>query len=240
MFSNTCPRLQRHVYGDNSVLETLTKTYLFTYNLIQLLGFLWIFSSITVNLALEGTDSVYHTFDYCWIVMFICQILAVVEVLNPALGLVNTPVFPAMVQVMGRNVILFVIFGSLVEMQNRIIVFFVFYTWSAIEIFRYPFCLLACLGMEWRLLSWLRYTSWALLYPLATVAEAVTVVQSLSIFDESDLYSIPLPPALGQSLSFSFTLKLYLFVMFLGLFINLRHMNSQRRLHFLRKDIKVD
>ncbi|KAL2088326.1 hypothetical protein ACEWY4_015225 [Coilia grayii] len=222
------------------VLETLTKIYLFTYNLIQFLGFLWIFSSITVHLALEGTDSVYHTFDYCWIMMFICQILAVVEVINPALGLVNTAVFPAMVQVMGRNVILFVIFGSLAEMQNRIVVFFVFYTWSAIEIFRYPFYMLACVGVEWRLLTWLRYTSWALLYPLGTLAEAVTVIQSLSIFDESDLYSLPLPAALGQSISFSFTLKLYLFVMFLGLFINLRHMNSQRRRHFIRKEFKVD
>lgn len=31
--------------------------------------------------------------------MFICQILAVFEVINPALGLVNTAVFPVMVQV---------------------------------------------------------------------------------------------------------------------------------------------
>lgn len=37
----------------------------------------------------------------------------------------------------GRNVILFVIFGSLEEMQNRPVVFFVFYLWSTIEIFRF-------------------------------------------------------------------------------------------------------
>lgn len=125
---------------------------------------------------------------------------------------------------------------------------------------RYPFYMLACIGLEWRLLTWLRFTIWAVLYPLGTLAEgektltisvllvfkhtgplfafhclhtsdlsfirvyctlslslsAVAVVQSLSIFDESGLYSIPLPAALGQSISFSFTLKLYLFVMFLG------------------------
>lgn len=39
-------------------------------------------------------------------------------------------------QVAGRNVILFVIFGSLEEMQNRPVVFFVFYLWSTIEVFR--------------------------------------------------------------------------------------------------------
>lgn len=39
-------------------------------------------------------------------------------------------------QVAGRNVILFVIFGSLEDMQNKPVVFFVFYLWSTIEIFR--------------------------------------------------------------------------------------------------------
>ncbi|XP_041917621.1 very-long-chain (3R)-3-hydroxyacyl-CoA dehydratase-like isoform X1 [Alosa sapidissima] len=222
------------------VMAILMKIYLFTYNLIQFLGFVWIFSNMTARLVLEGKESVYHTFKFCWTTMFICQILAVVEVINPALGLVNTAVFPAMVQVMGRNVILFVIFGSLAEMQNRVVVFFVFYLWSTIEIFRYPFYMLASIGLEWRLLTWLRYTVWTLLYPLGTVAEAVAVVQSLSLFDASGLYSIPLPAALGQSISFSLTLKLYLFVMFLGLFINMRHLISQRRRHFLRRELKVD
>lgn len=41
-----------------------------------------------------------------------------------------------LLQVAGRNVILFVIFGSLEEMQNKAVVFFVFYLWSTIEIFR--------------------------------------------------------------------------------------------------------
>lgn len=36
---------------------------------------------------------------------------------------------------------------------------------------RYPFYMLACIGLEWRVLTWLRYTCWALLYPLGTVAE---------------------------------------------------------------------
>lgn len=41
-----------------------------------------------------------------------------------------------MLQVAGRNVILFVIFGCLEDMQNKAVVFFVFYLWSTIEIFR--------------------------------------------------------------------------------------------------------
>lgn len=45
---------------------------------------------------------------------------------------------------------------------------------------------------------------------------AVAVIQSLPIFDETRLFSLPLPEMLGNSLSFSYTLQLYLVFMFLG------------------------
>lgn len=40
-------------------------------------------------------------------------------------------------QVVGRNFILFIIFGSLEEMHSKPVVFFVFYLWSAIEVVRW-------------------------------------------------------------------------------------------------------
>lgn len=45
---------------------------------------------------------------------------------------------------------------------------------------------------------------------------AVAVIQSLPIFDETRLFSLPLPAVLGHSLSFSYTLQVYLVLMFLG------------------------
>lgn len=139
--------------------------------------------------------------------MDFCQVMAVLEVINPLLGLVKTGFFPAMLQVTlqltedlvcrlhpsclhtsdvdglvphqcfqivqganlntfkfsctwlrkglnvavtaplslcsgalqlsSRNVILFVIFGSLEQMQNKPIVFVVFYLWSTVEVFRW-------------------------------------------------------------------------------------------------------
>ncbi|KAG7267410.1 hypothetical protein CRUP_012511 [Coryphaenoides rupestris] len=175
----------------------LKKGYLFMYNLVQFLGFSWIFVNMTVT---------------------------------------------------GRNVILFVIFGSLEQMQNKSVVFFVFYLWSTIEIFRvltfpllsshwvYPFYMLACIDTEWKLLTWLRYTIWIPLYPMGTVA----VIQSMPVFDEMRLYSLPLPAALGQSLSFSYTLQVYLVVMFLGLFINFRHLYKQRKRRFRSRKRKAN
>ncbi|KAG5273527.1 hypothetical protein AALO_G00152360 [Alosa alosa] len=156
-------------------------------------------------------------------------LLAVLEVMNPAVGLVKTGIVPPMIQVFGRNFILFIILGSLDDMQNKPVVFFVFYLWSSIEIVRYPFYMLACIDTKWKLLTWLRYTIWIPLYPLGVIAEAVAVIQSMPIFDETKLLSIPLPKGLGSRLSFSYVLHLYLVLMFLGLFLNFRHLYKQRR-----------
>uniref|UniRef100_A0AAV2LTV8 Very-long-chain (3R)-3-hydroxyacyl-CoA dehydratase n=1 Tax=Knipowitschia caucasica TaxID=637954 RepID=A0AAV2LTV8_KNICA len=203
--------------------------YLFMYNLVQFLGFSWIFVNMSVRLFILGQDSFYDTFHSTADMMYFCQMMAVLEVLNPLLGLVRTGFIPALLQVSGRNMILFVVFGAVEEMQNKAVVFFVFYIWSWIEIFRYPFYMLGCMGSEWKLLTWLRYTLWIPLYPLGTIAEAVAVVQSLSVFDQTQMFALPLPAFVGGSLSFSYSLRLYLILMFLGLFINFRHLYKQRR-----------
>uniref|UniRef100_A0A3Q2WVP4 Very-long-chain (3R)-3-hydroxyacyl-CoA dehydratase n=1 Tax=Haplochromis burtoni TaxID=8153 RepID=A0A3Q2WVP4_HAPBU len=156
-------------------------------------------------------NSFYDTFHTTADIMYFCQMMAVLEVINPLLGLVKTGAFPAMIQVAGRNVILFVVFGSLDEMQNKPVVFF-----PNLLYIRYPYYMLACISTEWKMLTWLRYTIWIPLYPLGVIAEAVAVIQSLPIFDETRLFSLPLPEMLGNSLSFSYTLQLYLVFMFLG------------------------
>uniref|UniRef100_UPI0037E70402 very-long-chain (3R)-3-hydroxyacyl-CoA dehydratase isoform X2 n=1 Tax=Semicossyphus pulcher TaxID=241346 RepID=UPI0037E70402 len=219
---------------------SLKSGFLFVYNLVQFLGFSWIFVNMTVRLFIFGRDSLYDTFHTISDVMFFCQILAAVEVLNAAFGVVRTGVIPTLIQVVGRNFILFIIFGSLEEMHNQPVVFFVFYLWSAIEIFRYPFYMLGCFNTEWKTLTWLRYTIWIPLYPLGVIAEAVAVIQSISIFDQTKLFSIPLPKSLGTSVSFSYFLHIYLALMFLGLFINFRHLYKQRKRRFRTKKRKAN
>ncbi|XP_070686246.1 very-long-chain (3R)-3-hydroxyacyl-CoA dehydratase [Pempheris klunzingeri] len=219
---------------------SLKTGFLFVYNLVQFLGFSWIFVNMTVRLFIFGQDSLYDTFHTISDMMFFCQILAAVEVLNAAFGVVKTAVIPTVIQVIGRNFILFIIFGSLEEMHNKAVVFFVFYLWSAIEIFRYPFYMLGCFNTEWKTLTWLRYTIWMPLYPLGVIAEAVAVIQSIPIFDETKLFSIPLPKAIGTSIGFSYFLHIYLILMFLGLFINFRHLYKQRKRRFRTKKRKAN
>uniref|UniRef100_A0A3Q1EPD8 Very-long-chain (3R)-3-hydroxyacyl-CoA dehydratase n=1 Tax=Acanthochromis polyacanthus TaxID=80966 RepID=A0A3Q1EPD8_9TELE len=219
---------------------SLKTGYLFTYNLVQFLGFSWMFVNMTVRLFIFGQDSLYDTYHTMSDVMFFCQTLAVLEVLHAAFGVVQTSVFPTLIQVVARNFVLFIIFGSLEEMHNRPVVFFVFYLWSIIEIFRYPFYMLGCFNTEWKPLTWLRYTIWMPLYPLGALSEAVAVIQSIPIFDKTKLLSIPHPKAIGTSVSFSYFLYVYLALLFLGFSLNLRHLYKQRTRRFRTKKRKAN
>uniref|UniRef100_A0A1D5QW53 Very-long-chain (3R)-3-hydroxyacyl-CoA dehydratase n=1 Tax=Macaca mulatta TaxID=9544 RepID=A0A1D5QW53_MACMU len=142
-------------------------------------------------------------------------------------------------KLLGRNFILFIIFGTMEEMQNKAVVFFVFYLWSAIEIFRYSFYMLTCIDMDWKVLTWLRYTLWIPLYPLGCLAEAISVIQSIPIFNETGRFSFTLPYPVKIKVRFSFFLQIYLIMIFLGLYINFRHLYKQRRRRYGQKKKKI-
>lgn len=112
---------------------SLKTGFLFAYNLVQFLGFSWIFVNMTVRLFIFGkgeifelgsslkvfdllyknpvrpiiyntavvSDSLYDTFHTISDMMFFCQILATVEVLNAAFGVVKTATIPTLIQVQG-------------------------------------------------------------------------------------------------------------------------------------------
>uniref|UniRef100_A0A8C9LXQ5 Very-long-chain (3R)-3-hydroxyacyl-CoA dehydratase n=1 Tax=Piliocolobus tephrosceles TaxID=591936 RepID=A0A8C9LXQ5_9PRIM len=183
--------------------------------------------------------SFYDTFHTVADMMYFCQMLAVVETINAAIGVTTSPVLPSLIQLLGRNFILFIIFGTMEEMQNKAVVFFVFYLWSAIEIFRYSFYMLTCIDMDWKVLTWLRYTLWIPLYPLGCLAEAISVIQSIPIFNETGRFSFTLPYPVKIKVRFSFFLQIYLIMIFLGLYINFRHLYKQRRRRYGQKKKKI-
>eukprot|EP00069_Balaena_mysticetus_P020366 bmy_12699T0 len=183
--------------------------------------------------------SFYDTFHTVADMMYFCQMLAVVEAINAAIGVTKSSVIPSLFQLLGRNFILFIVFGTMEEMQNKAVVFFVFYVWSTAEILRYPFYMLSCIDMDWKVLTWLRYTMWIPLYPLGCLAEAVSVIQSIPIFNETGRFSFTLPYPVKIKVRFSFFLQIYLIILFLGLYINFRHLYKQRRRRFGQKKKKI-
>uniref|UniRef100_A0A8D0E828 Very-long-chain (3R)-3-hydroxyacyl-CoA dehydratase n=1 Tax=Salvator merianae TaxID=96440 RepID=A0A8D0E828_SALMN len=220
-------------------LRPLKKGYLFMYNLVQFLGFSWIFVNMTVRLFMLGKDSFFDTFHNTADMMYFCQMLAFTEIVNTLLGVVRAPLLPVILQVCGRNFILSVVFGSVEEMQSKAVVFFVFYVWSMVELFRYPFYMLSCIDIEWKLLTWIRYSIWIPLYPLGVLAEAVSVIQAIPVFSSTGRFSLTLSHPLNFTIPFSVFLQVYLVLLFLGPFVNFRHLYKQRKRHLGPKKRKV-
>ncbi|XP_060611591.2 very-long-chain (3R)-3-hydroxyacyl-CoA dehydratase 3 [Anolis sagrei] len=217
----------------------LKRGYLFMYNLVQFLGFSWIFVNMTVRLFMLGKDSFFDTFHTTADMMYFSQMMAVLEIVNTLIGLVRAPLLPVLFQVSGRNFVLFIVLGSVEEMQSKAVVFFIFYIWSMVEIFRYPFYMLSCIDIEWKILTWIRYSIWIPLYPLGILAEAVSIIQAIPVFSSTGRFSFTLPYPLSITIPFSVFLQLYLVFLFLGPFVNFRHLYKQRKRHLGPKKRKM-
>uniref|UniRef100_UPI00358F672D very-long-chain (3R)-3-hydroxyacyl-CoA dehydratase 3 isoform X2 n=1 Tax=Myxine glutinosa TaxID=7769 RepID=UPI00358F672D len=156
----------------------------------------------------------------------LCQLLAFLEILHSAIGFVHSPILPTLLQVLGRGFVVFLVIGGQEELQNPWSVLAVYYIWSAIEIFRYPFYMLGSVGCSWRPLTWARYTFWIPLYPLGVIAEGVCIWLAIPYFAQVDMYSVHL---IGANLYFVYVLYAWLGLLPFGLAVNFRHLWKQRR-----------
>ncbi|XP_028561206.2 very-long-chain (3R)-3-hydroxyacyl-CoA dehydratase 3 [Podarcis muralis] len=217
----------------------LKRGYLFMYNLVQFLGYSWIFVNMTVRLFMLGKDSFFDTFHTMADMMYFCQTLSLIEIVNTLIGLIRAPFMPVILQVFGRNFVLLIVLGGVEEMQSKAVVFFIFYIWSMVEIFRYPFYMLSCLDIEWKILTWIRYSIWMPLYPLGILAEAVSIIQAIPVFSSTGRFSFMLPYPLNITVPFSLFLQFYLVFLFLGPFVNFRYLYKQRKRHLGSKKRKM-
>ncbi|CAN0319769.1 unnamed protein product [Lampetra fluviatilis] len=96
----------------------------------------------------------------------------------------------------------------------------------------YPYYMLGSVGVEWRLLTWIRYSLWIPLYPLGALAEAACVLSAIPLFEASQALSVRLPNVLNSSVHFPYVLYAYLAVLAVGVCINFRHMYKQRSKRF--------
>jgi len=103
------------------------------------------------------------------------QLIQCLEIMHPLLGFTKTSVAPALLQVTGRNVILFGLIASEERIQNQPVVFFLFFIWSISDLIRYPFYLLQISKKNFYPIIWLRYSAWILLYPAGIACEAVVI-----------------------------------------------------------------
>lgn len=204
--------------------------YLMMYNAYQFVCFLYIFVMLLVMYNRDGYyETIKNTYPVLGVTMKSCQLLQYLEVLHAMVGYTKgSPLFPFM-QVTGRNFILFLMINAEARMQDKPLVFYLFFIWSLVECVRYPYYLAVLLKKEYRWLTWLRYTIWIPLYPLGTMVEGIIVLRNLPYFDETKRFTIEMPNKWNFTFDMVGFMKFYMTLVLLpGLVMVMRHLSKLR------------
>jgi hypothetical protein len=147
------------------------KTYLKLYNL--LLGIGW--AVLLVSYLLNGCELSH--FDL--ILLNICQFAAVLEIINAALKIVSSPVMTTIKQLGSRFMVVILI--DMLKAEEYISVggitglHLVLFAWGITEIVRYSFYFTGLIEKEIKLLVFLRYTLFLVLYPAGVTGELLII-----------------------------------------------------------------
>ncbi|ETW80499.1 hypothetical protein HETIRDRAFT_476130 [Heterobasidion irregulare TC 32-1] len=146
------------------------------------------------------------------------QSAALLEVLHVLLGFVRSPLGTTATQVASR---LYLVWGIAPRFESaRASPFFasMVLSWSVTEVIRYTFYAASLVGAEPRLLTWLRYTTFYVLYPTGAGSEAFVAFATLPLktpLNEWDVESI------GRAVLFG--------IWWPGLYVMYTYMMKQRR-----------
>ncbi|KAF9461293.1 tyrosine phosphatase-like protein [Collybia nuda] len=113
-----------------------------------------------------------------WPTAFV-QSLALLEVLHVLLGWVRSPLQTTTMQVSSRLVLVWGITEQFANVRSNPLYTSMVFAWSTTEIIRYSFYACNLLGYEPKILLYLRYTTFYVLYPLGASSEAFLIYATL-------------------------------------------------------------
>ncbi|TPP62966.1 Very-long-chain (3R)-3-hydroxyacyl-CoA dehydratase PASTICCINO 2 [Fasciola gigantica] len=166
----------------------------------------------------------------------IFQTLALLEVIHAVLGLVRSSPFTTMVQISSR---LFVVWGVLYllpEVKKQSIgVPLILIAWCLAEIIRYIFYALNICNISSSPITWLRYSSFLLLYPIGITGELVLMCGAVQALKGTDRYSFAMPNMLNCSFDYRLSILAIMALYIPGAPKLYMYMLSQRRKVFKTK-----
>ncbi|KAM4611438.1 very-long-chain (3R)-3-hydroxyacyl-CoA dehydratase 4 isoform 2-T3 [Polymixia lowei] len=179
--------------------------YLFIYNLFQFCGHTWILANMTARVLTFGRG----------IAMTLCQLLSILELFHIADGLEKGRLLPRFIQVIERNLLLFMVI-MLEEFQSKTVVCVQFFLWNILDLLRYPHELLCVIGTPSIEMLWTRYTLWIPIYILSVATEGISVYQALPYFESAGPSSFQMTLPVSANIHFPFILKVYLPILAIG------------------------
>lgn len=207
----------------------LQKLYFVLYNGVMCAGWSSILYKVAEHFHSGGSaDGVYAKVALPLVVF---QTGAVAEVIHAMTGLVRSPVATTFLQVLSRLIVLYgaVEIGDSDARKSPIFVQMVI-AWSLSEIIRYAFYTLNTFHLKPKLLTWLRYSAFMVLYPVGITGEFGCLYKALPYIHENKTWTVQLPNTMN------FVFNWYYMVIFIlvgiypyGSYVMYTYMLSQRR-----------
>ncbi|GAB7347136.1 hypothetical protein MBLNU459_g3260t1 [Dothideomycetes sp. NU459] len=158
--------------------SSLKTTYLVLYNFVSSILWSTVLGRVLLIAAIHGTSEVYSGVGNFtkW-----TQTLALAEVLHAAFGIVRAPLLTTLMQVASRFLLVWGIVDTFPHTTSRSPVYSsMLLAWSVTEIIRYSyFAVNLSTGQVPRFLTWLRYNTFFVLYPLGISSECWLVYKAI-------------------------------------------------------------
>ncbi|XP_045761294.1 uncharacterized protein LOC123864715 [Maniola jurtina] len=216
--------LKKHKHTE---LSFVGKSYLIVYNGIQTLGWSYLLlQSLTYFLNRGTLDNFWQ--EIKWTVL-IFQNAALLEVLHAAIRLVPSSVFVVLMQVYSR---VFLVAGILLATEAATVspgLPLCVLAWSITEIIRYAYYALNLVDAVPQMLTFFRYSTFLVLYPLGITGELLCMYHSLEEIAEKRLFTVSMPNKWNFIFNYYYFLIFYM-LLYIPFFPYLfGHMLKQRR-----------
>lgn len=116
--------------------EDLKKVYLVLYNLFMFIGYFYICIVMGIRYLRDGVDSIPGTYATVGGAMRLVQLTQMMEILHAIMKYTKSNVMATVMQVCGRNIILFGLINAEERLQTKPVIFYLFLVWAAIEVVR--------------------------------------------------------------------------------------------------------
>ncbi|CAG9783017.1 unnamed protein product [Diatraea saccharalis] len=207
--------------------SAIGKLYLLSYNGIQTLGWAYLLCNSVLYFLNRGTLQGFWN-EIKWTVI-IFQGAAVLEVVHSMIGLVSSGFMVVLMQVYSR---VFLVFGVLLITHGGATspgLPLCVLAWSITEIIRYSYYGLNLMNAIPETLTFLRYSTFLILYPLGITGELLCMYHSLDEVKEKKLFTSTMPNQWNYIFDYYYFLIVYM-LLYIPFFPYLfSHMLSQRK-----------
>jgi very-long-chain (3R)-3-hydroxyacyl-CoA dehydratase len=221
------------------------RVWLVTYNLVNTLGWLYVFTWIFYHWIFEGLESLKYSFeDTKMLVSFLLSIV-ILDLVHEALGWVGNADISVFVRahckVLRRSHMYFMALWFVPETQRHVTTGIMLFLWAMLDLIRYPFYALNTFRISPYGLTYARYSSFIILYPAGFVSEIWVWFLMMPYIAERELHSVSFVTAIFPALRFwyFYAVILYIAYRFITFPINYRRMLRDRNRKLFGEPIEV-